>query len=161
MKYSSKVQKCTLSPMRKFHPFAVAAKAAGKKIYHLNIGQPDIMTPPAFFEAVRNFENPVLEYAPSPGIPELIGAVREYYAKLDIPFTDDEILVTTGGSEALQIVLNCILDNGDEIIIPEPFYPNYATFVNTTGGVIRPLPTTPEEGYFYAERSRTKTSRFV
>ncbi len=154
MKYSSKVQKCTLSPMRKFHPFAVAAKAAGKKIYHLNIGQPDIMTPPAFFDAVRHFENPVLEYAPSPGIPELIGAVREYYAKLNIAFTDDEILVTTGGSEALQIILNCILDDGDEIIIPEPFYPNYATFVNTTGGVIRPLPTTPEEGYFYADRQR-------
>jgi len=154
MKFSSKVQKCGLSPMRKFHPYAVAARAAGKKIYHLNIGQPDIVTPPAFFEAVRTFENPVLEYAPSPGIPELIEAVRKYYARLGIALKEDEIQVTTGGSEALQIVLNCILDDGDEIIIPEPFYPNYNTFVCTTGGAIRPLPTTPEEGYFYAERSR-------
>jgi len=154
MKYSSKVQKCTLSPMRKFHPFAVAAKAAGKKVYHLNIGQPDIMTPPAFFEAIRNFENPVLEYAPSPGIPEMIKAVRDYYGKLNIQLDDGDIQITTGGSEALQIILNCILDDGDEIIIPEPFYPNYNTFVRTTGASIRPLPTTPEEGYFYADRAR-------
>ena len=154
MKFSSKVQKCGLSPMRKFHPYAVAARAAGKKIYHLNIGQPDIVTPPAFFEAVRDFENPVLEYAPSPGIPELIEAVRKYYSGLGVELKEDEIQVTAGGSEALQIVLNCVLDDGDEVIIPEPFYPNYNTFVCTTGGVIRPLPTTPEEGYFYAERSR-------
>ena len=79
MKFSSKVQKCGLSPMRKFHPYAVAAKAAGKKIYHLNIGQPDIETPPVYFDAIRNFHQPVLEYAPSPGIPEMIQAVKGYY----------------------------------------------------------------------------------
>ncbi len=156
MKFSEKVKKCGLSPMRKFHPYAVAAKAAGKKIYHLNIGQPDIETPQAAFEAVRNFSQPVLEYAPSPGIPELIDAVKGYYEKLNIHFDESEILVTTGGSEALQIVLNCILDDGDEIIIPEPFYPNYNTFVCTTGASIRPLTTTPEEGYFYADRARVE-----
>ena len=154
MKFSSKVQKCGLSPMRKFHPYAVAARAAGKKIYHLNIGQPDIPTPEACFDAVRNFNYPVLEYAPSPGIPELIDAVRGYYDKIGISLTEGDVLVTTGGSEALQIVCNCILDDGDEIIIPEPFYPNYNTFVCTTGGTIRPLTTTPEEGYFYADRRR-------
>ena len=89
MKFSSKVQKCGLSPMRKFHPYAVAARAAGKKIYHLNIGQPDIVTPPAFFEAVRNFENPVLEYAPSPGIPELIDAVKTDYGRLGVELKED------------------------------------------------------------------------
>lgn len=156
MKFSEKVKKCGLSPMRKFHPYAVAAKAAGKKIYHLNIGQPDIETPQAAFEAVRNFSQPVLEYAPSPGIPELIDAVKGYYEKLNIHFDESEILVTTGGSEALQIVLNCILDDGDEIIIPEPFYPNYNTFACTTGASIRPLTTTPEEGYFYADRARVE-----
>ena len=78
MKFSSKVKKCGLSPMRKFHPYAVAAEAAGKKIYHLNIGQPDIATPEVAFEAVRHFSQPVLEYAPSPGIPELISGVRGY-----------------------------------------------------------------------------------
>ena len=76
MKFSSKVEKCGLSPMRKFHPYAVAAKARGVNIYHLNIGQPDVQTPPAFFEAVRHFEQPVLAYAPSPGIPELIDAIQ-------------------------------------------------------------------------------------
>ena len=69
MKFSSKVKKCGLSPMRKFHPYAVAAEQAGKKIYHLNIGQPDIETPPQYFQAVRDFQQPVLEYAPSPGLP--------------------------------------------------------------------------------------------
>ena len=75
MKFSSKVKKCSLSPMRKFHPYAVAAQEKGRKIYHLNIGQPDIETPPQYFEAVRNFQLPVLEYAPSPGMPELIDAI--------------------------------------------------------------------------------------
>ena len=127
MKFSSKVERCGLSPMRKFHPYAVAAKARGVNIYHLNIGQPDVQTPSAFFEAVKAFEPPVLAYAPSPGIPELIEAVRGYYAKLDMHFDADDIYITVGGSEALSITLQCILDDGDEILIPEPFYPNYTT----------------------------------
>ena len=101
MKFSSKVEKCGQSPMRKFHPYAVAAKARGIKVYHLNIGQPDVQTPPAFFEAIRKFEQPVLEYAPSPGIPELIDAIKGYYDKLDMHFDKSEIYITTGGSEAL------------------------------------------------------------
>ena len=122
MKFSSKVQKCGLSPMRKFHPYAVAAEAKGRKIYHLNIGQPDIETPKAYFEAVRHFDLPVLEYAPSPGMPVLIDAIRHYYDKLDMHFDAGDILITNGGSEALQIAFNCILDDGDEILIPEPFW---------------------------------------
>ena len=120
MKFSSKVQKCGLSPMRKFHPYAVAAEAKGRNIYHLNIGQPDIETPKAFFDAVRSFDLPVLEYAPSPGVPALIEAIRGYYAALDMHFAAEDILITNGGSEALQIAMNCILDDGDEILIPEP-----------------------------------------
>ena len=143
MKFSSKAKKCGLSPMRKFHPYAVAAEAAGKKIYHLNIGQPDIATPPQYFEAVRNFQQPVLEYAPSPGLPVLINAIQKYYDNLDMHFEPGEILITTGGSEALQIVFNCILDDGDEILIPEPFYPNYNTMVNACGAKIHPIHTTP------------------
>ena len=139
MKFSAKVEKCGLSPMRKFHPYAVKAKAAGKYIYHLNIGQPDVETPKAFFDAVKNFEQPVLEYAPSPGIPVLIDAIQKYYDNLGMHFEKDEIQITTGGSEALQIVLNCILDDGDEILIPEPYYPNYNTMVNLTGGKIKPI----------------------
>ena len=101
MKFSSKAKNSGQSPMRKFHPYAVAAQAAGKTIYQLNIGQPDIETPPQFFEAVRNFHPAVLEYAPSPGMPVLIDAIRKYYDGLNIHFDKDEILITTGGSENL------------------------------------------------------------
>lgn len=154
MKLSSKILKCNLSPMRKFHPYAVAAKEKGRKIYQLNIGQPDIETPEAFFDAVRNFHQPVLAYAAAPGVPEYISAVREYYAKLNIPLEAGDILATTGGSEALEIAMACILDEGDEILIPEPFYPNYNTFASVTGATIRPIPTLPEEGYHYANREK-------
>ena len=154
MNFSSKVKRCGLSPMRKFHPYAVAAEQKGRKIYHLNIGQPDIATPPEYFEAVRNFNQDVLAYAPSPGIPALIEAIRSYYAKLDMHFASDEILITTGGSEALSITFQCILDDGDEVLIPEPFYPNYNTMVATCGARIHPIPTTPEEGYHYADRAK-------
>ena len=157
MKFSSKVEKCGLSPMRKFHPYAVAAKARGVNIYHLNIGQPDVQTPPAFFEAVKAFEPSVLAYAPSPGIPELIDAIQNYYDKLDMHFDKSEIYVTAGGSEALQIALQCILDDGDEILIPEPFYPNYNTMTRTCGASITPIPTCPEEGYRYAEREKIES----
>ena len=158
MKFSHKVELCGLSPMRKFHPYAVAAEAKGKTIYHLNIGQPDVITPPAFFEAIKSFEQPVLAYAPSPGIPELIDAIQGYYDKLNMHFEKSEILITTGGSEALAITLQCILDDGDEILIPEPFYPNYNTMVRTCGASIHPIPTSPEEGYHYADREKIEAA---
>ena len=154
MKFSSKALRCQQSPMRKFHPYAVAAAAAGKKIYHLNIGQPDIQTPPQLFEAVRSFHEATLAYAPSPGIPALIDAICSYYARIGVTLDAGNVLVTTGGSEALQIACNCILDDGDEIIIPEPFYPNYHTFITTAGASIHPLHTRPEEGYFFADRAK-------
>ena len=154
MKFSSKALRCQQSPMRKFHPYAVAAAAAGKKIYHLNIGQPDIQTPPQLFEAVRSFHEATLAYAPSPGIPALIDAICSYYARIGVTLDAGNVLVTTGGSEALQIACNCILDDGDEIIIPEPFYPNYHTFITTAGASIHPLHTKPEEGYFFADRAK-------
>ena len=154
MKFSSRIEKSQLSPIRKFYPYQVACNKKGIKIYHLNIGQPDIQTPPAYFEAIRDFSQPVLEYAPSPGIPQLIQAVQGYYSRIGIDYGEGDILVTTGGSEAQQIAQSCILDTDDEILIPEPFYPNYNTFVNCAGGKIVPIPTTPEEGYHYADRER-------
>lgn len=158
MKFSSTAINCTESPMRKYHPYAVAAKAAGKTVYHLNIGQPDIPTPPAFFEAVRRFDEATLAYAPSPGIPELIDAIRDYYARLQIALDPGHVLITTGGSEALLFALACILDPGDELIVPEPFYPNYATFVNQCNAVIHPVPTTPESGYHYADTKQLESA---
>lgn len=154
MKFSNKIERCGLSPMRKFAPYATEAEKAGKKIYHLNIGQPDIETPPVYFEAAREFSQKVLAYAPSAGMPVLIDAICDYYGKIGAPLNEKNVLISTGGSEALQMVLSCILDEGDEIIIPEPYYPNYTTFVTLTGATIRPLTTRPEEGYCFAFRDR-------
>ena len=156
MKFSSKIEKCGLSPMRKFAPYANEAAKKGKKLYHLNIGQPDIATPAAYFDAVKSFSQPVLAYAPSDGVPEMIDAVVNYYGKIDAPITNKQVLITTGGSEALQIVLNCILDDGDEILIPEPFYPNYNTMAYTCGAKIHPIPTSPHDGYHYADRAKVE-----
>lgn len=147
MQFSSKALRCELSPMRKFHPYALAAAAAGKKIYHLNIGQPDVATPPALFDAVRAFHERTLAYAPSPGMPETIDAVCKYYHRIGVDITPEDVLITTGGSEALQIAFNCILDEGDEVILAEPFYPNYSTFIRTAGAAIHPIPTRAEEGF--------------
>ena len=154
MNFSSKIEKCGLSPMRKFAPYANEAVKNGKKLYHLNIGQPDIATPKAYFEAVKDFSQPVLAYAPSDGVPVMIDAIVDYYGKIGAPITNKQVLISTGGSEALQMALASILDEGDEIIIPEPFYPNYSTFVTLTGATIRPVTTKPEEGYKFAVRER-------
>ena len=158
MQFSSKALRCELSPMRKFHPYALAAAAAGKKIYHLNIGQPDVATPPALFDAIRAFHERTLAYAPSPGIPETIDAVCKYYHRIGVDITPEDVLITTGGSEALQIAFNCILDEGDEVILAEPFYPNYSTFIRTAGAAIRPIPTRAEEGFFYASREKLEAA---
>jgi len=154
MKLSQRALSCELSPMRKFHPFAVKAKEKGRKIYHLNIGQPDIKTPEAYFETLKSFSNPVLAYAESPGMPVLIKAVQDYYDRIGVHYDEGDIMITTGGSEALSFLMLCILDPGSEVLIPEPFYPNYSTFIRAAGGTVRPIPTTPEEGYHYADRSK-------
>ena len=156
MKVSSKMERCGLSPMRKFSADAERAVERGKKIYHLNIGQPDIRTPAAFYEVLKNFEQPVLAYAPSGGQPELLDAVRGYYARIGVTLSREEILPTTGGSEAMQIVMAAILDDGDELIVPEPYYPNYHTAVTLAGAAVRPIPTSPEDGYRYAVREKVE-----
>lgn len=154
MKLSQKVLDCAYSPMRKFYPYAAAAEAKGKTIYKLNIGQPDIQTPEAYFAALRSYAEDVLAYAPSAGIPSLIDAVRRYYGERGVPLDTGDILITTGGSEALDIVMKCILDEGSEVLVAEPFYPNYHTFIRSAGGVIVPVPTTPEENYRHASREK-------
>lgn len=154
MKFSSKCEACSLSPIRKFHPYVVAAEAAGRRVLHLNIGQPDVETPQAFFDAVRGFREPVLAYAPAGGLDVYLEAVRDYYRSFGVSLELGDILATFGGSEALQLTAACILDDGDEILIPEPFYPNYATFTGVTGGRIIPIPTSAEEGYRFARREK-------
>ena len=142
------------------------AKKKGKKIYHLNIGQPDLPTPQAYYDAVRSFDARTLEYEASPGMPVLINAVQNYYKELGVELDPHDILITTGGSEALLLTCLSILDPYTEVIIPEPYYPNYTTFVHAAGGVIRALPTNPWEGYRYAKRERiesliTKNTRAI
>ena len=154
MKFSSRIESCEMSPIRKFRPYMVAAREKGRKVYHLNIGQPDIETPQVFFDAVRKFDEKVLEYAPSYGVDEFVEAVQDYYAAMNISIRKEDILATYGGSEALQLLFSCILEEGDEVLVPEPYYPNYDTFIRVTGGVIRPIPTSPEEGYRFATRER-------
>ena len=157
MRVSINANRCQPSPMRKFHPYAVAAKKNGKKIYHLNIGQPDIPTPQAYYDAIRSFDARTLEYEASPGMPVLIDAVQKYYAGLGVDLETRDILITTGGSEALLLTCLSILDPYTEVIIPEPYYPNSTTFVHAAGGVIRALPTNPWEGYRYAQRERIES----
>ena len=156
MKLSSKMERCGLSPMRKFNPYAAKTLERGIKIYHLNIGQPDVETPAPFFEALRHYGERVVSYAPSGGVPELLDAVRDYYRGIGVELTREQILTTTGGSEALQMVFASILDDGAEVVIPEPFYPNYHTSVTLAGAKIHPVPTYVEEGYFYADRARVE-----
>ena len=142
------------------------AKKQGKHIYHLNIGQPDLPTPQAFYDAVRDFSATTLEYEASPGNPKLIDAVRDYYKQLDVDLEPQDVFITTGGSEALLFTCLSIMDPYTEVIIPEPYYPNYTTFVHAAGGVIRALPTNPWEGYRFAKRERiesliTKNTRAI
>ncbi|MBD5148403.1 MAG: pyridoxal phosphate-dependent aminotransferase [Oscillibacter sp.] len=154
MKFSSKIQRCELSPVRKFYPYEKAAMDRGLLVRHLNIGQPDIETPKPFFDAIRNFENNVVEYAPASGVEEFTDAVQGYYRRFGCELEKEEILPTFGGSEALEIVMSCIAEEGDEILSPEPFYPNYTTFINITGAKLVPIPTSAEEGYHYASREK-------
>ena len=166
MQISINANRCEPSPMRKFHPYAVEAEKQGKKIYHLNIGQPDLPTPQAYYDAIRQFADKTLAYAESPGMPLMIDAIRKYYRELGVELNPSDVLITTGGSEALLLTLLSILDPYTEVIIPEPYYPNYTTFVHAAGGVIRALPTNPWEGYRYANRERiesliTKNTRAI
>lgn len=135
------------SAIRKLAPLAEAAKARGIHVIHLNIGQPDIETPPQFLEAVRNFSDRTLAYAPSEGLPECVEGMLEYYAHLDIPLQPEHIIITTAGSESLLFALLACCDIGDDVIVPEPFYSNYASLATMTGLRLVPFLTRAEDGY--------------
>ena len=135
------------SPIRKLVPLADDAKARGIHVYHLNIGQPDLPTPQAAIDAIRNIDRKVLEYSPSQGYRSYREKLVQYYAKYDIKLTADDIIITTGGSEAVLFSFMACLNPGDEIIMPDPFYANYQAFAISAGAVIRTIPTTIEEGF--------------
>lgn len=135
------------SPIRKLVPFAEAAKKKGIKVYHLNIGQPDIETPPAIMDAVRQAAIPVLEYSHSAGNESYRRKLVEYYAKAGITLTHEEIMITAGGSEAIQFGFFACLNPGDEVIVPEPFYANYNGFACAAGVKVVPITSSIENGF--------------
>ena len=135
------------SPIRKLVPFAEAAKKRGVKVYHLNIGQPDIETPEVALRAVRNFDQKVVEYSHSAGILSYRKKLVEYYKRYEIHITADDIIIGAGGSEAILFAMNSCMDPGDEIIIPEPFYANYNGFAVNAGIKVVPIPSQIEDGF--------------
>ena len=135
------------SPIRKLVPLADGAKARGIHVYHLNIGQPDLPTPQAAIDAIRNLDRAVLEYSPSQGYLSYRTKLVDYYKKYAINLTADDIIITTGGSEAVLFSFMACLNPGDEIIMPDPFYANYQAFAISAGATIRTIPTTIEEGF--------------
>lgn len=135
------------SPIRKLVPLSNAAKARGIKVYHLNIGQPDLPTPPEGLEALKHIDRKVLEYSPSEGLYSLRAKLKDYYRTFDINVEVDDIIVTTGGSEAVLFAFMACLDPGDEIIVPEPAYANYMAFAISAGAKIVTVPSSIDEGF--------------
>ncbi|REK08004.1 MAG: pyridoxal phosphate-dependent aminotransferase [Bacteroidetes bacterium] len=146
-KTSVKGKQMPPSPIRKLVPFAESAKKRGVHIYHLNIGQPDIETPQVMLDAIHNYPDKVVEYSHSAGIETYRKKLTKYYNKYKISLDFSEIIVTTGGSEAIEIAMMSCLDPGDEIIIPEPFYANYNGFSTQANVKVVPIRSTIEEGF--------------
>ena len=135
------------SPIRKLAPLAARAAERGIHIYHLNIGQPDLPTPTVALEAIRNFKRTVLEYTPSQGFLSYRRKLVDFYAHYNIHTTPEDIIITSGGSEAVLFAFMSTLNPGDEILITEPFYANYLAFAISAGAVIKPISTTINEGF--------------
>ena len=144
---SQKGQMMPESPIRKLVPYSDAAKKRGTKVYHLNIGQPDIETPEPALNAIRNYPEKVVAYSHSAGIPSFREKLTKYYKKHDIDIGADEIIVGAGASEAILFAFGSCLDNGDEVIIPEPFYANYNGFAVNAGVKVKPIPSDIESGF--------------
>lgn len=135
------------SPIRKLVPLADRAKERGVKVYHLNIGQPDLKTPKVALEAIKGIDRDILEYSPSDGYKSLRLKLAEYYHKFNINVDYKDIIVTTGGSEAVNFAFMACLDPGDEIIVPEPAYANYTAFAISCGAIIKPVLSSIEDGF--------------
>ena len=144
---SERAELMPASPIRKLVPLADAARARGTKIYHLNIGQPDLPTPQVGLDALKRIDRKVLEYSPSDGYRSLREKLVSYYEQYQIKLSPEEIIVTTGGSEAVLFAFMTCLNPGDEIIVPEPAYANYMAFAISAGAVIRPVVSSIENGF--------------
>ena len=144
---SKKAQVMPASPIRRLVPYSDAAKARGVKVYHLNIGQPDIETPQFALDALKKYNWKVLAYTHSAGDVSCRRKLTEYYKKWGIDINENQIILTNGGSEAIQFAFNVCLDAGDEVIIPEPFYANYNGFANESGVVVKPIMSYIDNGF--------------
>ena len=144
---SSRGHEVPFSPFRKLIPYADKAKAAGKHVYHLNIGQPDILTPQYAIEKVNKLEKKIIAYCPSVGLLSYRQKLVTYYKKFNIEVNPDEIVVTCGASEALTFIFQACMEAGDEVIVPEPFYANYLGFAHSSAVKIKPIPSYIEDGF--------------
>ncbi|MED7818694.1 MULTISPECIES: pyridoxal phosphate-dependent aminotransferase [unclassified Francisella] len=147
MQLSKRVQAMQASPVRKLVPYAIQAEKEGRKVYHLNIGQPDIKTPREFMDAIRAYDKETIAYSVANGEPSLIKAISKYYKRFGMDFAENEILITNGGSEALIFAAIATCNAGEEILVPEPFYTNYNGFTTAVDVVIKPITTKAEEGF--------------
>ncbi len=146
-KFSDRALNLPASPIRKLVPYADGAKSRGTKVYHLNIGQPDIETPPEFFQAVQDADIKVVAYSPSAGIQPLREQIAAYYGRLGHKLELDDVMVTTGASEALSFVFTAVMNPGDEVIVPEPFYANYLSFALGNDGRVVPVTSDIEDDF--------------
>ena len=147
IKLSERVLNMQYSPVRKFVPLADKARENGVKIYEFHIGQPDVKTPDSFFNGLIRYQEKIVKYANSQGLNNLLEAFSEYYSRYNLNISKDEIIITNGGSEALQFAMNAICNPGDEVLVPEPYYSNYDSFLRVAGANLVPIITKIEEGY--------------
>ena len=159
MRISDAVKSMQFSPIRRFNPIAAKAEEEGTKIYKLNIGQPDIETPQCFMDAIRDCTSSTIAYEQSQGDKLLVDSIIRYFKRdYGVEYTEDQIITTNGGSEALTMAFRAILNENDEVIIPEPYYTNYNSFVKTAGAIANPVKTSPEEGYQYASIGKLESA---
>ena len=153
MEFSNRIEKMQSSPIRRLIPFAEQAKASGKEVLHLNIGQPDIETPKEFFASIEKNAGKVIPYSHSAGIIELRKAFSKYYEKWNCDITPEEIIITNGGSEAIIFAMGAVADPGDEVVVIEPFYANYRSFAGMLNLNLLPISADPEAGYMVPDLS--------
>ena len=162
MKLADRVLNMQYSPVRKFVPFADEAKKNGVKIIEFHIGQPDVKTPDSFFNGITKYQEKIVKYANSQGLEDLLNAFVDYYARYNLNLEKRDIIITNGGSEALQFVMNTICNPGDEVLVPEPYYSNYDSFLRIASANLVPIVTKIEEGYrlpSYEEMEKLITPR--
>lgn len=157
MKISKRAEEMGYSPIRKLIPYADEAEKRGIKVYKLNIGQPNIVTPDSFFEGLHSYKEKIVKYSDSRGIPSLLDSFVRSYSQSGIELEKEDILITQGGSEAIFFTLMAICDEGDEVLVPEPFYSNYSSFSRFAGAKVVPIATSIETGFHLPDKKEIET----